>query len=457
MPVEEGSLMVADARARDGATDEVPRTLDEPAPQVLGTLDQLGLWANLGVSLLGFTGAVVVLQPGGPGTERLSLLAAFVAIVVGTVIGAAAIALAAVPGAQTGQPAMVLLRGLFGVRPSYALTGLNIVQMLGWGTFELVTIATAAEQLLPAVPRWAYVLVGGVLSTALAIWPLGSVRLLRRYVTVLMVLALTYLFVQLLREPLPSAGSGGWAGFTVGVDTTLAVAISWVPVAADYTRHSRTPRAAAVGSFFGFGLTQIACYTLGLIALLTVGLDSGRVFAAFLAVPLGWLAFSVLATRELDQSFINVYSTTVSVQNVRPRWDRRLIALVAGALITALAVSVDIYGYASFLSLLGSLFVPMFAVLVVDYFAFDGRRRWDLSDRAPARPAMLVPWAVGFVTYQLINPGDIGWWSRAWSAVADTVGLHPHAWMSASLCSFLVASLVTVLVHGIARTTGRSV
>ena len=115
---------------------EVARTLAEPVPQALSALDQLGLWGNLGVSLLGFTGAIVVMQPGGPGTARLWLLAALWATVVGTVLGAAAVAVAAVPGAQTGAPAMVLLRGLFGAGPSYLPTMLNVVQMLGWGTFE---------------------------------------------------------------------------------------------------------------------------------------------------------------------------------------------------------------------------------------------------------------------------------------------------------------------------------
>ena len=78
---------------------EVGRTLAEPVPQSLGLLDQFGLWGNLGVSLLGFTGAIFVLQPGGAGTPELSLAAALTAIVVGTLLGSAALALAGVPGA----------------------------------------------------------------------------------------------------------------------------------------------------------------------------------------------------------------------------------------------------------------------------------------------------------------------------------------------------------------------
>ena len=105
---------------------EVARTLAEPVPQALSLLDQFGLWGNLGVSLLGFTGAIFVLQPGGAGTPELSLAAALTAIVVGTVLGTLPLALAGLPGARTGAPAMVLLRGLFGARLSYLPTVLNI-------------------------------------------------------------------------------------------------------------------------------------------------------------------------------------------------------------------------------------------------------------------------------------------------------------------------------------------
>ncbi len=129
------------------------RTLAEPVPQSLGLLDQFGLWGNLGVSLLGFTGAIFVLQPGGAGTPELSLAAALTAIVAGTLFGTLVLALSGIPGAQTGAPAMVLLRGLFGARVSYLPTVLNVLQLFGWGIFELVTIATAAHTVAPALPQ----------------------------------------------------------------------------------------------------------------------------------------------------------------------------------------------------------------------------------------------------------------------------------------------------------------
>ncbi len=428
---------------------EAPITLDQPAVKTLGFFDQVGLWGNLGVSLLGFTGAMVVLQPFGPKTPEESFAAAILATVIGTVLGSIAVGLSAVPGARLGQPAMVLLRGLFGAKVSYLPTVLNIMQLLGWGTFEIVTIAAASHQVAPHVPNDAFIVIAGVVTTVLALRPLGAVRVLRKYVTVAVAIVMIYLFVQLLRHPLPSLTHGSWSGFWPGVDSTLAVAISWVPVAADYTRHSRSPKTAFGAAVVGYSFTQIACYALGLIAILTVAKDgaSTHIFGAFIAVPLGTAAFAVLAIREVDQSFCNVYSTAVSTQNLKPHWDRRILALVIGSTATVLALLVNISNYSNFLSLIGSVFVPMFAVLVVDYFLFKGIRNWDLSENAPARWAMLVPWLVGFVMYQLVYPGGISWWATMWKNIASTIHFTDQTWMSASLLSFVAAALVTVVIE----------
>src|SRR5688500_12222219 len=122
--------------------DEVPLTLESAAPKTLGVLDQGALWANLAVSLLGFSGALFLIDP--LGGAPLTLAAALTATVVGSLIGTAMVGLSAIPGTQTGQPAMVLLRGLFGARLSYIPTALNIIQMIGWGAFELWVISMGA-------------------------------------------------------------------------------------------------------------------------------------------------------------------------------------------------------------------------------------------------------------------------------------------------------------------------
>jgi NCS1 family nucleobase:cation symporter-1 len=434
---------------------EVGRTLAEPVPQSLGLLDQFGLWGNLGVSLLGFTGAIFVLQPGGTGTPELSLAAALTAIVAGTLLGTLVLALAGIPGAQTGAPSMVLLRGLFGARVSYLPTVVNVLQLFGWGIFELVTIATAAHTVAPALPRWGYVLIAGVLTAVLTIHPLGAIRVLRRYATGAVLIVMCYLFIQLLRHPLPALTHGAWSGYWAATDTVVAVAISFAPLAADYTRHSRSARAAFGGALAGYSVTQVLCYVIGLLALVTVARGNpDDIFGAFIALPLGSLGFAILAARELDQSFADVYSTAVSIQNPRPLWDRRVLAGVITALTTAGALWLNIKDYENFLTLLGSVFVPLSAVLIADYFAgylATPRRRWVLSDSAPSRWIMLLPWAAGFVVYQLINPGYVSWWASIWVTLGRDVGFPRAAWMSASILSFAVAGILTLLVGGLAR------
>ena len=430
---------------------EVARTLAEPVPQALSLLDQFGLWGNLGVSLLGFTGAIFVLQPGGAGTPELSLAAALAAIAAGTLLGTVPLALAGLAGAQTGAPAMVLLRGLFGARLSYLPTGLNILQCLGWGIFELVTIATAAHTVAPALPKWGYVLIAGLATALLTIRPLGAIRVLRKYATGAVLIVMCYLFVQLIRHPLPGFTHGTWSGYWAATDTVVAVAISFAPLAADYTRHSRSPRAAFAGTLAGYSVTQVLCYVIGLLALVTVAHGNpDHIYGAFIALPLGSLGFAILAARELDQAFANVYSTAVSTQNLRPLWDRRILAGVIAALTTAGALWLNIADYENFLTLIGSVFVPMSAVLIADYFV-TSRGHWDLSAAARSRWLMLLPWAAGFVTYQLINPGYVSWWASAWSSFGHDIGFTPASWMSASILSFAVAAAVTLLTGFLLR------
>ncbi|MEU1995718.1 cytosine permease [Nocardia gamkensis] len=441
---------------------EAPLTLDQPAPKVLSFWDQSAFWANLGVSLFAFSGAYTVLAPNAEGAAQLSIAAGILATVLGTLVGAAMLGAAALTGARTGQPAMVLLRGLFGAKLSYLPTALNIAQLIGWGTFELIVIGDAAEELFGGGPHWLYVVAAGVLTTVLTIWPLGSVRLLRRFVTAGVVIALVWFYAQFLRAGLPDlranpGPSGGgpfgvdWNLFWVATDAALAVSISWVPVAADYTRHARSGRSAFGAASGAYALTQIIAYVLGLFAL-ALATGEGGPYAPFLHVSLGALFFFVFVLREADQSFANVYSTAVSIQNLAPRVDRRVLSIGLGVLITILALRLNMANYFGFLGLIGSVFVPLLGVLVADFF-LRARREWNTAPDAPARWGMVAAWLTGFAVYQLVNPGDAGAWTRFWDGVRQAVHFTGQAWMSASLLSFLAALAVAWLVGKVTAKT----
>ncbi len=435
---------------------EAPLTLDQPAPKVLSFWDQSAFWANLGVSLFAFSGAYTVLAPNTDGTAQISIAAGILAMIIGTVVGGLMLGLAAVPGAETGKPAMMLLRGLFGAKLSYLPTVLNIAQLIGWGTFELIVIGDAAAELFDGGPHWAYVVAAGLLTTVLTIWPLGSVRMLRRFVTVGVVIALIWFYIQFVRAGLPdltnnSGPKGGgpfgvdWNLFWIATDAALAVSISWVPVAADYTRHSRSTGAAFGAASGAYAFTQIIAYVLGLFALALASGDGG-VYSPFLKVTLGAVFFFVFVFREADQSFANVYSTAVSIQNLAPRVDRRVLSIGLGVLITLLALRLNMANYFGFLGLIGSVFVPLLGVLVADFF-LRAREHWDTSATAPSRWGMVFAWLVGLSVYQLINPGDAGVWTDCWVDVQEKLHFTKQAWMSASLLSF-VAAVVVAWVAG---------
>ncbi|MFD3509800.1 purine-cytosine permease family protein [Nocardia sp. NPDC058666] len=437
------------SKSRTG--QEAPLLLSTEPPRTFGFTDQAAFWTNLGVSLIGFTGAIYVLQPAG--YARLPLIGAILATVVGTLIGTSMVAAAGAVGARTGAPAMANFRGLFGTKLSGLPTIANVVQCIGWGVYELTVIAAGIAALTDGrVPHAVVVIAAGALSTVMAIWPMHVVGILRKYVTVAVGIAMLYFTVQLVRQPLPDMGETSWSGFFPAVDTALAVAVSFVPLAADYMRHSKSAKVGSAAMFVGYSVAQIWCYLLGIVALLHVDGDPNRLFDSFLGITAGWVFFAVLVLRETDQSFANVYSTAMSLQNLLPRVDRRILAGVVGVVATVAALFVtDFSNYANFLLLIGSVFVPLTAVLVVDFFFGKGRTGWNLTDSSPARPIMLLPWVIGFVVYQLCNPGSVQWWASRWIQVQDAIGVHPTWWTSASLFSFVAAGAATGLVVVVSR------
>jgi purine-cytosine permease-like protein len=198
-------------------------------------------------------------------------------------------------------------------------------------------------------------------------------------------------------------------------------------------------------------------FVLGVLAVLTIA-GAGEAFTptdfvpALLALPAGAVALVVLLVDEVDEAFANVYSTAMSTQNLVPRWDRRVIAVVVGVLATALALLVDLVAYESFLFLIGAVFVPLMVMLVVDWFVVrrlvggEAGAGWSVTDPGPGRWLMLLPWAAGFAAYNLVNPGLVEGWAAVWTSWRESLGFVPPTWLSASLLSAAVAAVLTLAV-----------
>jgi nucleobase:cation symporter-1, NCS1 family len=420
------------------ARGEAPLTLTTKPPRPLGFTDQLAMWGNLGISLFGpLTGALIATTAGSVGL-------AVTAIVVGCGIGAILLGASAVMGATTGAPAMVTLRGLVGRRGSIAPTLLNIAQNIGWATMEIIVISTAAAAVLGQTWRWPFVILAGTAATIMAIRPLGSVRLLRKIMVWLVLAASIFLFVQVLQQPRQSIPQDSVLGFWPAVDLAVAGVVSFAPLAADYSRHSRTRKAAFWGASLGYGLAAVAYYALGVFAVVNLGTSANDVITALVTLPAGAIAITILLVDEVDEAFANVYSTTMSVHNIIPLLDRRIIALIIGVTATLLAGLLDFGQYQSFLFLIGSVFVPLYAVAAVDFFVVS-RQQWDVSKTARLRVAPVIAWACGFVAYQLVYPGTVPGWADFWNQVAARIGFVPPGWLGSSVAAIVVGGLVMLL------------
>ena len=341
---------------------------------------------------------------------------------------------------------MVALRGLVGRRGSVVPTLLNIAQNVGWATLEIIVISMAAVAVLGQSWRWPFVILTGAAATVMAIRPLGSVRLLRKIMVWLVLAASVYLFVQVLLQPRQSIPQESVLGFWPAVDLAVAGVVSFAPLAADYSRHSQTRKAAFWGASLGYGLAAVAYYALGVFAVVNLG--ASDVITALVTLPAGAIAIAILLVDEVDEVFANVYSTTMSVHNILPQVDRRIIAVLIGVTATLLAGLLDFGQYQSFLFLIGSVFVPLYAVAAVDFLVVS-RQRWDLSTTSRLRVAPVIAWACGFVAYQLVYPGTVPGWADFWTSVNATVGFTPPGWLGSSVAAIVVGGLV-MLISGLA-------
>ena len=433
----------------------------EPVPErlrVLGVLDELLLWSNLSVSLLVIVaGAFLVLPPSQFGLG-LSLPVAFAAIVAAAIVGNVLLGLGGLIGADARVPSMVLMRASLGRRGSYLPTALNIVQCLGWSIFELIIIATGASALskqlfgFGGVPFWKILF--GAIATALAfLGPVGFVRkYVRKFAVWVVIASLVYLCWWSLhaRHPVTLWHREGSHAFWPGFDLVLASIVSWTPLVADYTRFARSRAAGFWGAGLGYFIPTIPLFGLGAVIALSRHISDapGLLTAIAAGGAASLLALLALTVDESDEAFANVYSGAVSMQNLMPRVPQRVLVAGVAAASTLGALVIDLRNYQPFLYLLGSFFVPLFAVLLADWLLAG--RHYEPVDvfRAPeVRVEMLVAWLVGFCLYQWLAPVGPTWWT---DLVAHA---HPHAlpWGGASVPSFAAAFALAALMRVLSR------
>jgi NCS1 family nucleobase:cation symporter-1 len=429
-----------------------------PEHRTLSTLDLAVLWGDLSVGLLVIvTGALLVTAFG------MSLPQALLAIVVGGAVGSLPLALVARAGQREGVPTMVLFRAVLGERGSYVASAVNLVQLVGWTAVEFWAIGQVANV---ASQRWVgfdaaavWIALVAVLCTGLALGgPIVVIRRwLERFGIYVLLASATWITIEVLLAgdlgAMWNAHATGSVPFWLAVDLVIVMPVSWLPLAADYTRFARPEARAAGATFASMFVGNTWFYALGVLLALAAGTsaDTVGVGTSIVALAGGGVVLLALLVGESDNAFADIYSAAVSTRNALPRVSERMLIVIVGVVGFVLALALSVERFELFLLLLGSVFVPLFGVFAAEYLRAGMRfGRTALFEAPRYRWLAFVPWALGFAVYHWSAPtGPAAWVDGVRTVIHDALGLpFPllGSRLGASLPAFAVAFALTFLV-----------
>jgi len=376
--------------------------------RVFAWRDHASLWFSLGVGLL-------VMQMGAYLLPALSPAQALAAIVLGSLVGAGLLGWVAKLGCDSGLSSAGLMHSVYGRRFARLPIVLNIIQLLGWGSFELVVMRDASVALgrqsgAMAAAYWPWLATlfwGGIIVLLIS----GSMvtlvrRLVSRIALPLVVLSLLWLSWQFLSmasaqglATLAGRQGDGSLSLLSAMDLVIAMPISWLPLVADYARHGKSGKAALTATWSGFAVANIWCYALGVLVALT--LPSEDLVTALLLAQGGLIALSLVLIDEVDNAYGDAYSAAISVHSMLPAWSIRHWGLLIAALCTALALVLPMHSLEPFLLLLSSCFVPLFGVML-GRLAFGGNAQQLLHNAPAVRWDAVALWLLGIACYHLL-------------------------------------------------------
>lgn len=354
-----------------------PNSALSPIPsseRVFNWHNHASLWFSLGVGLL-------VMQVGAYLVPAVGSRDAAIAIVLGSLVGAGLLAWTARLGCQTGLSSAALMHATYGSAFARLPVLLNMAQLIGWTTFELVVMrdGTAAigkqsfglgldgvEGRVLTTLLW-----GGVLVALLS----GSMtqlvrKIVGRVALPLVIASLLWLTWQFGGQVQAQGLAAFWAkpgdgsmGLLSAMDLVIAMPVSWLPLVADYARYGKSGRSAMSGTWLGYALANIWCYALG-VMVVTVAQPGTDLVSALLLAQGGLLALSLILVDEVDNAYGDVYSGAVSGHSMKPALSVRQWGLGLAVLCTGLALVLPMHSLEPFLLMLSSVFVPLYGVIL---------------------------------------------------------------------------------------------
>lgn len=320
------------------------------------------------------------------------------AIIIGHIIGCILLFLAGVIGGKTEKSAMETVKMSFGQKGSLLFSVLNILQLVGWTAIMIYDGALAANGIFNA-GNWVWcLLIGGLII----LWILIGIKSLGKVNTVAMValfgLTVVLCYVIFVKGSLHGISEGGMS-FGAAVELSVAMPLSWLPLISDYTREAKKPVKASAVSAVVYGLVSCWMYIIGMGAALFTG--ESDIAQIMLKAGLGIAGLIIIVFSTVTTTFLDAYSAGVSSESVSYKLNGKWIAVCAAVIGTVSAILFPITNITDFLYLIGSVFAPMIAVQIADYFIL----KKDSSSSA-FNLVNLIIWLVGFIIYRLLMNVD---------------------------------------------------
>lgn len=326
---------------------------------------------------------------------------AMAAILLGHLIGGLMMFAAGMIGARERKSAMETVKMSFGEKGSLLFAILNVLQLVGWTAIMIYDGALAANGVLhTGTAVWAIVI--GLLIIAwifIGLTNLGKVNTIA--MTALFILSLVLFKVIFFgtgsAAPIVDDGS---LTFGAAVELAVAMPLSWLPLISDYTREARKPFAATFTSVVVYGLVSIFMYMIGMGAAIFTGeYDIAQIM---LKTGLGVVGLLIIVFSTVTTTFLDAYSAGVSCVSISAKINEKWAAIAVTVIGTVAALVYPMDNITDFLYLIGSVFAPMIAIQIADYFIL---KKADAQKDAFRWKNLLV-WVVGFVVYRVLMHVD---------------------------------------------------
>ncbi len=348
------------------------------------------IWFGAGVSLAEIlTGTAFA--PLGFGKGLLAIL-------VGHVIGCALLFLSGLIGARTGRSAMETVKMSFGRRGGLLFALLNVLQLVGWTAIMIYDGALAAGGIFQSGPQVWSVVIGGliVLWVLVGVTDLGLIN----KIAMAALFILTLVLCCVIFSKTPQGTSGEAMTFGAAVELAVAMPLSWLPLISDYTREAQRPMAATAASAVTYGLVSTWMYIIGMGAAIFTG--ESDIASIMVKAGLGIAALVILVLSTVTTTFLDAWSAGISAQSLHKKLNGKwtAVGVTVVGVIGALLFPMD--DITDFLYLIGSVFAPMIAIQIADFFILkrdSSEKSFDIYN--------LAIWAIGFVGYRLLMRIDL--------------------------------------------------